>query len=318
MLEIKMRKYSFLFLWSTVLALCMAKKSAETGCQARLATNFSSAYLDGTWSFGWKEFWEGLLASAWRFNVLSLRHPLKTKAAQDVETSVTTNSPSQDSFQPHDQIPSGYVSSWGQTLLKISVNNSVCMEQIFFFLCFISTKLWELGKLKPAKLSSSIWQRLSSYLLVDDLLSSLLTRECTMSDERVNRGWWAPIRLPVFPRWTGNKSTSNPKQHDQKLQIGWLSKGKSPIFAFLTFLHFCQIMSLLNIVEVTYNQLLHMDSNNNFDAKPYRSCDLHLFFCKLIHRFCWSLFSTLFLGLSEVKVRNKATLSSGLRWLNCP
>ena len=134
MLEIKMRKYSFLFLWSTVLALYIAKKSAETVCQAPLATNFSSAYLDGIWSFGWKDFWEGLLASAWRFNVLSLRHPLKTKAAQDVETSVTTNSPSQDSFQPHDQIPSGYVTSWVQTLLKISVNNSVCMEQTFFFL----------------------------------------------------------------------------------------------------------------------------------------------------------------------------------------
>lgn len=133
MLEIKMRKYSFLFIWSTVLALYMAKKSTETGCQKQIsATNFSSAYLDGIWSLGRKEPWEGPPASVWGPNVPSLRHPLKMKAAQDVETSVTTNSPSQDPPQPHDQIPSGYVSSWVQTLLKISVNNSVCMEQTFF------------------------------------------------------------------------------------------------------------------------------------------------------------------------------------------
>ena len=33
---------------------------------------------------------------------------LKMTSAQDVETSVTTNSPFQDSFHPDDQIPSSY------------------------------------------------------------------------------------------------------------------------------------------------------------------------------------------------------------------
>jgi len=35
---------------------------------------------------------------------------LKVTSAQDVETSVTTNSPSQDSSHPDNQIPSNYVS----------------------------------------------------------------------------------------------------------------------------------------------------------------------------------------------------------------
>lgn len=165
-----------------------------------------------------KDFWRVHdVSTSWAYVILWRRRPLRM-----------LKRPSQDSFQPHDQIPSGYVSSWVQTLLKISVNNSVCMEQTFLFLCFISTKLWELGKLKPAKLSSRIW--LSSYLLVDDLFFSLLTRECTMSDERVNRGWWAPIRLPVFPRWTGNRSTSNPKQHDQNSKLADFQKERARFF----------------------------------------------------------------------------------------
>ena len=236
MLEIKMWKYYFLFLWSTVLVLYMAttKKSAETGCQASLATTFSPAYLDGIWSFGWKELWERLLASAWRFNVLSLRHPLKMKAAQHVETSVTTNSPSQDSFQPHDQIPSRYLNSSFQTFSKFqSIIQFLWNKHLFSYV--LSLQNWELDKLKPAKLSSRIWQRLSYYLFVEDLLFSLLARECTTRDERVNRGWWAPIRVSVFPRWTGNRSTSNPKQLEQNSKLADFQKERARFLPFRLF-----------------------------------------------------------------------------------
>ena len=41
----------------------------------------------------------------WKFKWMQL----KMTSAQDVETSVSTNSTSQDSFHPHDQIPSNYV-----------------------------------------------------------------------------------------------------------------------------------------------------------------------------------------------------------------
>ena len=42
----------------------------------------------------------------------SAKNTLKMTSAQDVETSVTTNSPSQNSFHPDDQIPSKFLVSY--------------------------------------------------------------------------------------------------------------------------------------------------------------------------------------------------------------
>ena len=66
---------------------------------------------------GYSIYWPIAHQCFWIFNWLTLPHlTLKMASAQVVETSVTNNSPSQDSYHPDDLFQSRYQYSWVQTI----------------------------------------------------------------------------------------------------------------------------------------------------------------------------------------------------------